>query len=392
MSALINTQAEFRGRAQPLPKLPAQEWRYRLRRVAGKLLGSTERVFSCGYKHHKSIIDIRRTSHGSLHYAGLETCGSVWTCPVCAARVAEARRDEVEKIMDAHTSMGGAVYMATFTIRHHAFQRCGDLRASLVEAWRRVQQGSVWQGLKERYGIIGTIRALEVTHGQNGWHPHLHLLICTKRILSDVQQSALADGLWNRWSSSLHRGGLGSATRDAFQFDRCGTAADAGAYVAKWGAASELVKGHAKLARGGGMSPWQLLREAGAGSKEAANLFREYAKAFKGARQLTWSVGFRAAYGFGPEVDDDHLLEDTAFTTETICHLPSGIFRQVVVKEIEVAVLNAADAGIVDADGVVVHDPGWPAVLARIRDAGIAWPDGEGWFNRPIAVPESEAA
>lgn len=380
---MINTQAVFPGagsRRVSRPseaeggKLKGQEWRYRLRRTAGKLLGQGERVYSCGYRAHKAIVDIRRTSMGGLHYGGVETCGSVWSCPVCAARVAEARRDDVQQVIEAHQGMGGEVYMATFTMRHNRFQRAADLLETVRGTWRKMQQGRAWSDLKVRSGVIGTVRALEVTHGQNGWHPHLHVLICT-RPLRPQEAEALGKSLWQRWAVVI--GDADLVSEDAFRFDLCETPADAGAYVAKWGAASELVKGHSKLGRSGGMSPWQLLREAAHGSREAGALFREYAKAFKGARQLTWSKGFRDLYGFGPEVDDEHLMEDQMFNTETVCSVPKNIFDQIVKAELEVQILCAADDG------------GWPAVLARLREGGIAWPGAEGWFQRPVAHPEA---
>lgn len=369
-AALDNNASSVSAGSEAQPKHPVQEWRYRLRRLAGRLLPN-ERVNRCGYRNFGQTVDIRRsTIHEGCHYAGLETCGSVWTCPVCAGRVAERRRLEVEEIIAAHRSMGGAVYMATFTVRHHPFNRCADLREAVSNSWRRVQQGSVWRGMKQRLGVIGTVRALEVTHGQNGWHPHLHVLVCTKNPLTELEAAQLRRDLFKRWDYAVQDAGLPPCSPDAFKFDLCETPEDAGAYVSKWGAASELVKGHSKMARGSGMSPWQLLREAGSGSASAGRLFREYAAAFKGARQLTWSLGFRQLYGFGPEQDDAVLAADDRFTSESICTIPAAIYRQVVQREIEVPLLCAA------------RDGGWPAVLARIRDAGIMWPDGRAYFER----------
>lgn len=374
---LINTQAEFPGQRSEGRKLPMQDWRYRLRRTAGKCLGATERVYSCGYKAHRSTVDVRRNDKGGLYYAGLETCGSVWHCPVCAGKVAAARCEEVENVIDAHIGVGGAVYMATFTLRHHVFQRCADLREAVSAAWRKLQQGRAWVDFKKSIGFVGSIRALEVTHGENGWHPHLHVLICSKASLSENEQASAGLFLFERWAKAIEKLGFGACSRDAFQFDRCATPSDAGAYVSKWGAASELVKGHSKLGRSGGMSPWQLLREFGGGSKEAAILFREYAKAFKGARQLTWSEGFRARYGFGPEVDDYAVAADESFNSETLLTLPKHIHRQIVFREIEVEVLNAASDG------------GWQAALVAMRAAGISWDEAEEWFRRPI-IPHGE--
>ncbi len=357
---LDNSASSVSAGSEAQPKHPVQEWRYRLRRVSGRLL-KQERVNRCGYRPFGQNVSIMAsTVHSGMHYAGIETCGSVWVCPVCAGRVAERRRIEAEEIIQAHRSTGGAVYMATFTVRHHPFQRCADLREAVSAGWRKVQQGSVWRGMKQRLGVVGTVRALEVTHGENGWHPHLHVLVCTRGPLTELETAQLRRDLFKRWDWAVQQIGLKPCSPDAFKFDLCESPEDAGAYVAKWGASSELVKGHSKMARGSGMSPWQLLAEAGKGSAKAAALFREYADAFKGARQLTWSLGFRQAYGFGPEAEDSVLAADDRFSAVAVCSLPWATFRQIVEREIEVAVLCAAKEG------------GWPAVLARIREAGIA--------------------
>ena len=45
-------------------------------------------------------------------------------------------------------------------------------------------------------GKIGHIKALEVTHGRNGWHPHYHILIFTHQELPpDYDTSPLLE-LW----------------------------------------------------------------------------------------------------------------------------------------------------------------------------------------------------
>ena len=40
------------------------------------------------------------TEHGKAFFDGLQTCGNVWTCPVCAAKVQERRRLEIADAME----------------------------------------------------------------------------------------------------------------------------------------------------------------------------------------------------------------------------------------------------------------------------------------------------
>jgi hypothetical protein len=56
---------------------------------------------------------------------GLVTCGSVWLCPVCAAKVAAKRAEELATVLDAVHAAGGSAFMLTLTIRHSAGDRLG---------------------------------------------------------------------------------------------------------------------------------------------------------------------------------------------------------------------------------------------------------------------------
>ena len=47
--------------------------------------------------------------------------------------------------------------------------------------------------MRQVVGADGSIRALEVTHGQAGWHPHVHVLLLTSAPLADWQRAASAD-------------------------------------------------------------------------------------------------------------------------------------------------------------------------------------------------------
>jgi len=42
--------------------------------------------------------------HQVAHYKSLIVCGSVWMCPLCAAKISERRRDELERAITHHTA------------------------------------------------------------------------------------------------------------------------------------------------------------------------------------------------------------------------------------------------------------------------------------------------
>jgi hypothetical protein len=79
-----------------------------------------------------------------------------------------------------------------------------------------------------------------------------------------------------------------------------------------------MTKSHMKKGKNGSRSPWDFLRDVlskNSDSKKSAGLFRVYAAAFKGRRQLVWSVGLRNLLGLGAVATDEEIadqIEDEA--------------------------------------------------------------------------------
>ena len=252
--------------------------------------------------------------HGTASYGGLQTCGSVWTCPVCAAKIAERRRVELLEAMELHKAQGGAVYLLTLTTPH---QR-GDVLVELL-----AQQGKALQSfLRDRkvkevfkeMGHLGQVRALEVTHGRksarnNGWHPHFHILQFCQVNGSEADRKDWTARLYMRWAAYCQKAGLGMPSyAHGIKLDDGTKASD---YVTKWGLEDEMTKGHTKKAKAGGESPFDLLRAALADrqDKQAMALFREFSECFKGKRQLSWSNGLKARF-FVDEKTDEELAQE----------------------------------------------------------------------------------
>jgi integrase len=61
-------------------------------------------------------------------YSGLASCGSVWACPQCAAKIATRRADELSKVMRAVDEAGGSAFLLTLTMRHERGDRLGLTR------------------------------------------------------------------------------------------------------------------------------------------------------------------------------------------------------------------------------------------------------------------------
>ncbi len=323
--------------------------RYRLQRRAQGLLKG-ERVARCHRGLSGEQVTVKRASDGFAHYSGLVTCGSVWHCPVCAAKVTETRRKELQTAMAEWISRGGEVYLVTYTHRHHAGMQLEAQMQDLAGALSKLKATRSYKGIMQRAGSVGAVRALEVTHGEdNGWHPHVHELVFARRGALDVLQEIRAE--WGR----VHLRVFGTTISQAgFDVQNGDYAAE---YVAKfghepdsatWTASHEVTKGHTKIGkRLSGRTPFTLLDLFDHGNKRAGELFTEYAHVFKGRRQLFWSRGLRDELKLSAELTDEEIAaqEEAREEHQTIAVLDLEDWRAVMRHNARAEVLLIAEQG-----------------------------------------------
>jgi len=282
--------------------------------------------------------------------SGVTTCGSVWHCPVCAARITEARRRELSAAMSKAVTLGLHAYLLNLTFPHEleamSLQEQLDRqdRARLVFKNSRIYKRLLGTPKKPgQYGRAGSVCSLEVTHGENGWHPHTHdLILCRKGLADD---SRAVSELKGAWIHALDRAGL-SSSDTASMWDRAlvlHDGAQAAEYIAKfghdlrWGLSSEITRGHQKIGmrkmhgHDAHYTPFQLLSWANSGDDQAATLFREYARAFEGKRMLTWSPGLKALLG-GADLEDEQLAESPLEPEVEVGSLTSEQFGEIIAR------------------------------------------------------------
>lgn len=281
----------------------ARAERWALKSVVNRLL-SGDRVSKCMVLRAPvpgqglAPIEVHKGhTHGKAFYHGLMSCGLPWVCPVCAAKIAERRRVELKDAVKNALNLGLGVHFVTLTVPHGIGDDLHDTLSRLSVALKSMSCDGTFRRRKKQceVEIVGFIRAQEVTYGQNGWHPHYHLLVFTKE--STCGSSVIQYLYSGAWKRACVKAGLpephpehGCTVQDG-RF--------AALYVSKWGIEDEMTKANAKRGKRHGLSPWGLLRAVLDGNapeiapEPAAALFRLYAHAFKGRRQLHWSVGLR---------------------------------------------------------------------------------------------------
>lgn len=393
----------------------AVQWRY----------SSVKRVAFCGrfLARNATGVQVRvtNTPDGSRRagLAGLQTCGSVWACPTCSAKILAHRQTEVESAVshwlgpDSLAGLGGgSVAMATFTVRHRLGQSAADVWQAVSTGWTGVTTGAAWQDTKRRYGVevartprsgkyagqtrwtttLPWLRIAEVTHGEHGWHVHLHVLLFLPAGMSADGLADLYAGMWSRWNAALVSAGydgglqvnhaqfLGGAdvARKISEYVTKNTYADAGS-----GAALEATRGDLKSARFGNRSAMQLLRDVAEASDIPAEadpavardraIWHEYEQASRGRRQMTWSLGARDLLGLGAEVDDETIADaETGTADDAVLVLDDDSWRSLLAlgSGHRTALLEAAERSTDDAAALLdALDVGYARASGAALDA-----------------------
>lgn len=342
--------------------------RYRLQNVSRSVLGDTEtprggqfRVLKC--VRTRLADDVRvflSDEHKRAHYANLMICGSVWTCPVCAAKISERRKREIESAANVHVEGGGHMIMVTLTFSHSRFDKVADLLGTgqcsgLRGALQRFRNSRGYKAVTEQMGLLGLIRNLEVTWGSaNGWHPHLHELWLIDKDLGPRVLARLKDRLFDAWLNACARSGLPVPNRKrGVHIVKARSPAE---YLQKWGReerwgiGSELAKSHSKQSSNPkGFTPFDLLRAIDDGSPHSehyAAIFRDYAKAFFGARQCFWTKGLKALFGID-DLSDEQLAELQEDDAREVCSITADQWRLVLQQrtDVRVTILRLAETG-----------------------------------------------
>jgi len=295
--------------------------KWELQARARNLLPSQKRLAKCHRVRYSTEVgvEIRKAKEsGRAFYGGLIACGLVWLCPVCAPKVQSVRAAEVAAAIEYWELCGGIVELVTYTVPHHRSQRLDELDTAVRDAYRSMTGSRGYRELARDLEVIGTIVAPEVTWGADtGWHPHLHVLRFRRSVgaggREDARTSAPQDAeLFELWKSAVMRAGLEAPSIRAFKVQNGTRAAE---YVAKmgtdtytWGTHDELVRSHTKKGREGRYTPFDFLRNSVAELEGPWGLlWRDYAAAYRGRRQLRWSPGLRESLGVSEGRQDDEI-------------------------------------------------------------------------------------
>ena len=317
-------------------------------------------------------------------WAGLMKCGNVWGCPVCSSKISEERREELAQAVAVAKNRGWTVVMMTNTVSHHKGQSAREVLLFFRKCWAKFTGGRFREQFYEDWRIQGSVRALETTYGENGWHIHTHTLLFLDlgdewQLKSEDQpedsDETLYDDLFptdgvhkmeqearRRWIQVVESYG-GKANKQGLVITKHDGKLDE--YIAKygklpdpsktqideWDEAAELTKAVTKKGKvEGGRTPFQLLADAHDGDKRSAYLFREYVLAMYKQPQLVWSKGLKAdLLADVDELTDQEIANQEE--TEVVATLERETYREVVNQKMRGKLLDMVVNGQLDEIG-----------------------------------------
>ena len=363
-SSFFSLSAYSRSHSAPAPPGPSrsitsyvstsfeeEDKRRSQRRERGKLREALNRVSrlrrfrECGWPGRGDQAEIA-ARNGKAHWRGVQRCGSIHACAVDAATIRNYRSVEVSTAAATWIDAGNEVYMVTLTAPHELGMPLTDLLDLISNGFRSLLSGRIWAGTSARYvperpskrggmlparyypakpgmreklGIEGTVRSLEVTHGPNGWHPHLHVLVFVRGRFDAARRAGFEVYFRDRWRKYIvSQGYRPPSDQHGVKVERCYSAEGAADYVTKTqeghSVGIEMARADIKHARGEHRVPFQILASAAEGNAADLRLWHEYEAATKGRKCITWSNGLRdAVWAAAPEpvLADDWLAELT---------------------------------------------------------------------------------
>lgn len=311
---------------------------------------SFKRVRGCGSTLGSVTPAMLTADSGKVVHGGLTQCASVWACPVCSAKIQARRSFEIRTAIEWARGKGYKVQLLTLTARHDRSDRLVDLMPRMAGAFADMKRGRAYRRVAKSAGVVGMIRAVEMTHGTaHGWHVHYHIIVISEHGLDDAvvraswvhqlgahgfidaeDTRAVTDATMH--GMDLRDVGMDDASVAAVseyvckdnekvwyidgeevRLDGTGEAAERRAIE---GAAKELGLSNTKLGRKANRSPFQILRDMivvdlkdDAAFSRDLRLVVEYVLATKGKKQLFWSRGLKAAVGI-EEKSDEELVDD----------------------------------------------------------------------------------
>jgi len=242
---------------------------------------------------------------------------------------------------------GWRAYTFLLTVPHHRGNDLAQLINAILCSSSAMMSGRRWQAAKEEFGIIGRIRNMEVTWGaSNGWHPHAHILLWTRKKLRRNQRNDLASRLYAVHQRAMKKVGFSGGLGRFFDLQPVQGDRAISSYLTKVEhstMAAEMAQANMKAAFG--QNPFQLAEAAYRGDGKALKLWHEYEMATKGKSFLQWGRGLKAEFGIGVASDEEIASDAITEAVEIVAVIAPDVWHDVQRLDLQIDVLDAAELG-----------------------------------------------
>ena len=264
--------------------------------VCGDLIEAS-RIVQCGRAAFStSGVVLKRTADGLVYPSGVVTCGSPWSCLRCSYKIRAKRAHHIGQAVGTHLSGGGGVLFGTFTMSHDRGENLDGLWEILSRGWAFMTSGRQWVDFCADFGLVGWIKSVEVTHGANGWHPHIHVLFFVDAPMNDFDREdeyrdfrARLRNRWIRWFARKQNRNVSQEFGTRFDPVKADESEMIGTYCTKVG--FELAMADSKIGRSEGQRhPFAIAHDAASyGDKADVMLLREWIVGSKRKKSIHWS-------------------------------------------------------------------------------------------------------
>ena len=352
---------DSKGLTGKLKRLLADRARALIAETCGDM-PEAAKIAACGVHVRAGVEDvaIERHPNGYVYATGLQTCGSVWACPICSFKIRTKRATELAAAIAAHKANGGTVMLLTLTTQHSFGETLDELWTQTQDTWSYITGHSRYRRLKLQLGL-GFCRTMEVMFGLNGWHPHLHVVLFSETPVDqfdnrDIWAEIIVcfHDLWvNRMRNKYNRECRSSVAVDLRPVKDDGIDG-VGVYCTKAGyevAMADGKEGRTRTSR----HPFAIAYDAvETGDKADVLLFREWIKGSHDRRMWTWSKGLRRKLGLADEKTDEELAAEADETIEQVCIVSRKLWRKIATTRIGLraevlAALDTSGGGVATA-------------------------------------------
>lgn len=298
---------------------------------------------------NKRVRIVKKVETGKARYTHLQHCTKVWTCPICSDLIGAKRRPAINYAVSEWVKQGNQCSLATFTIQHNKDMSLDECMNILQGSYREMVAGKAWQTIKDNHKVLGAIRVIEITWGNNGYHTHIHSIV----FHNSQDLESMESSIRSRWEQMT--GKRGNSINE-HGFDLSHNSDYISQYISKhgrhpieeWNQAKELTSKAGKTVSSG-RTFFQVLHDASHGSTRGGDrrFMNSYVERLHNVKFLVWSPTVSKHFGIKDLTDEElapHLEVIEQKHEEHFATLSHDAWRIIRDKYMRGAVLDIATA------------------------------------------------